>query len=83
MTTLHIDTLLALNAAGDQGLPVDTILADLRRGRHRQLALPEAERMLRDLADRTFATAYDTELGARRWRITARGKSALHEEGLG
>lgn len=82
MSTLHIDTLVALNAAGDFGLPAETLLADLRRGRHRSLALPSLEKALRDLADRSLVTPFESELGAQRWRVTGRGKSALQEEGL-
>ncbi|MBI5693654.1 MAG: hypothetical protein HZC55_26555 [Verrucomicrobia bacterium] len=83
MTTLHIDSLVALGAAGDFGLPLDTLLADLRRGRHRSLAQPQCEKALRDLADRSLAAPYESELGVARWRITARGRSALAEEGVG
>jgi hypothetical protein len=83
MTNLHIDTLVALNGAADFGLPVDNLLADLRRGRHRGLSLPQLEKALRDLADKSFATPFDSELSGQRWRVTGRGKSALAEEGIG
>lgn len=82
MSTLHLDSLLALNGAGEFGLPLDNLAADLRRGRHRGATLPQVEKALRDLADRSFATPFDTELGGQRWRITGRGKSALAEEGV-
>lgn len=82
MTTLRIDILLALHAATHFGLPSDYLLADLRRGRHRELIRPQLESALRDLADQALVTVFETELSARRWRITARGTSALTEEGL-
>lgn len=81
MTNLHIDALVALNGAGEFGLPLENLLGDLRRGRHRNLSKPECERALRDLADKAFATPFDSGLGER-WRVTGRGKSALQEEGI-
>jgi len=83
MTTLHIDTIVALNGAGEFGLPLDNLLADLRRGRHRKLTQPQCEQALRDLADKSFATPFESGLSGTRWRITALGKSALTEEGIG
>lgn len=82
MNTLHIDALVALNGAGEFGLPLANLLADLRRGRHRNLTQPQAEKALRDLADKSFVTPFDAELSGERWRITGRGKSALQEEGI-
>lgn len=82
MNPLHTDTLLALNGAGDYGLRVSNLLPDLRCGRHRSLTQPELERALRDLADKSFVTPFESGLGAQRWRITGRGASALQEEGL-
>lgn len=82
MTNLHIDTLVALNGAGDFGLPLENLLADLRRGRHRGATKPQLEQALRDLADKSFATPFDTEFSGQRWRITGRGMSALNEEGV-
>lgn len=82
MTKLHIDLMLALRGAGEFGGGVDELLTDLRQGRHRDLAKPELERALRDLADKSFATAFISALEKKRWRITSRGESALQEEGL-
>jgi hypothetical protein len=82
MNALHIDLLLALKAAAQYGLPLDALLADLRRGRHRGLTQPQLETALRDLADQSLATPFDSPLSGRRWRITALGTSALQEEGL-
>lgn len=82
MTNLHTDTLVALNGAGEHGLPLETLLGDLRRGRHRNLTQPQAAQALRDLADKSFATPFDTGFGSQRWRVTGRGQSALAEEGL-
>ena len=82
LTELHVDALLVLHQAAELGLPVETLLADLRRARHRHLALPKLESALRDLADRSYATAFESGLGAKRWRITALGISMLIEEGL-
>lgn len=82
MTKLHTDLLIALRAAGQFGLGVNELLTDLRQGRHRALTLPELEKALRDLADRAFAIAFTSPLGATRWSATAVGGRALQEEGL-
>ncbi|PTX95758.1 hypothetical protein [Opitutus sp. ER46] len=82
MTTLLIDILLALKGADKFGLPLDNLLVDLRRGRHRSLSVPQLESALRDLADRSFTTPVEATLSGTRWRITALGLSALQEEGL-
>jgi hypothetical protein len=82
MTPLHVDILLALNGAGAFGLPLANLLADLRRGRHRNLGVPQLECALRDLVDKSFVTPEESALGAERWRIMGHGKSALVEEGL-
>jgi hypothetical protein len=82
MSKLHVDLLLALRGAAKFGVGVDELLTDLRRGRHRELALPDLEQALRDLADKSFATTFNSALGSKRWRITALGMSALQEESL-
>ena len=82
MTTLNLDLLLLLRGAGRFGIELSVALPDLRRGRHRELTLPELERAMRDLADARFATQFTSALGASRWRITALGESALQEEGV-
>lgn len=82
MSKLHIDTLLLLAAAAQYGLDLDTLLADLRQQRHRALTLPELEKAVRDLADRSFASHFTSALGSERWRITGLGTDALKEEGL-
>lgn len=81
MTPLHIDTLVALRAAAQLGLPVDLLLTDLRRGRHPQLSADKLERTLRDLADARLAALETAAIGTR-WRLTAHGASALEEGGL-
>lgn len=82
MNALHIDALVALNSSGEFGLPLENVLGDLRRGRHRALSQPQLEKALRDLADKSFATPFESAMGGTRWRITGRGNSALVEEGL-
>lgn len=82
MTNLHADLLLALNGAGKFGLKLETLLADLRRGRHRGLTLPQLETAARDLADRSLVAPFESALEEKRWRITQLGASALSEEGL-
>jgi len=82
MSQLHTDLLLALRAAGQFGAAAEDLRTDMRRGRHRELAVPELEKALRDLADESHATRFTTALGTKRWRITALGASALQEEGL-
>ena len=82
LSTLHIDTPLALNGAGEFGLPAAKLLTDLRLGRHRNLAQPQLEKALRDLADKSFATPFEDGFGGERWRITGRGASAVQEAGL-
>lgn len=82
MNTLQQDTLVALHAAGDHGLPVSILLADLRRGRHPKVTQPQLEGALRTLADKTFTTPFTGALDDERWRITGRGTSALEEARL-
>jgi hypothetical protein len=59
------------------------LLPELRTGAHRSLTEPQLEKVLRDLADKSFVVAFESPLSGARWRITALGKSALAEEGLG
>ncbi len=82
MNKLQIDLLRAMRPAGDFGLGVDDLLADMRQGRHRELALPELEKALRDLADLSFAMAFISALKKKKWSITAIGARALQEAGL-
>lgn len=82
MDQLLTDLLLALRAAGQYGAAPEQLLTDMRRGRHRALALPELEKALRDLADQSFAKTITTALKTKRWAITALGTSALEEESL-
>lgn len=82
MSTLHADILLALHAAGKFGLTLEVLLPDLRRGRHRALVVPQLETALRDLADRSLVSAFQSALESKRWRLTGFGENALHEEGL-
>jgi hypothetical protein len=82
MTTLQFDALIALRGAGKYGVDLETILADMRKKRHRNLAIPELERAIRDIDDMRFATQYTSATGSTRWRITALGESALQEEGV-
>jgi len=81
MSSLHVDLLLALNAAKPHGLPAGALLADMRQLRHRGVTLPQIETALRDLADKSFTAPLEGALTGR-WRITALGASALSEEGL-
>jgi len=83
MNKLHRDTTLGLVAARENGLPLAQLLTDLRAGAYRSLTEPQLEIALRDLADVSYVVAFDAPFGGRRWRITALGKSALAEEGLG
>ena len=82
MSTLHLDVLILLRAAGKYGVELETILPDLRKKRHRGLALPQLETAIRDLADQSFATQFTAATGSTRWRITALGESALQEDGI-
>ncbi|MBA4136755.1 MAG: hypothetical protein C0518_05510 [Opitutus sp.] len=82
MNALHVDLLLALRPAADFGLAAADLLTDMRRGRHSALTLPEIERALRELADRSFVFFFTSPLGSKRWRIGALGVSALQEEKL-
>ena len=82
MDLLQIDLLLALRPAGQFGITAESLLGDMRRGRHRELTLPQLEIALRGLADLRHATPFTTALRQPRWRITAHGTSALVEEGL-
>jgi hypothetical protein len=82
MNELQIDLLRALNAAGKFGICLDDLLADMRRGRHRDLSRPELETALRSLADESNAKTFTDSLRQKRWGITAVGASALQEAGL-
>lgn len=82
MNQIHIDLLLDLRAHGQYGAKPADLLTDMRGGRHRELTQPDLDKALRDLADRSLATPYETVLKAKRWRITALGESALKEDGL-
>lgn len=82
MNNLQLDLLIDLSLAGQYGLNPETLLADLRRGRHRELTLPGLEAAARDLADRRLVASFDSALRDRRWRITALGTAALQEEGI-
>lgn len=81
MTPLHIDLLLALHSAKPYGLPLDALLGDMRKLRHRDAALPQVETALRDLADKSLVTLTESGISTR-WRCTALGSSTLQEEGL-
>lgn len=82
MNKLHTDMLVLLRAAAGYGLALDNLLQDLRQTRHRALTQPETERAVRELADRSYVTSFNSPLSGKRWRITALGESALQEEGL-
>lgn len=82
MNKLHIDTLLLLRSASQYGQTLAVLLDDLRERRHRQLAVPELERAVRELADRSLVSTFESPLSGTRWRITALGTDTLKEEGL-
>lgn len=82
MTRLHLDILLELRQLTQYGLSADTLLAYLRRNSHRELAVPDLLKALRDLADKSLVTTYESALGGERWKITGLGSSALKEEGV-
>lgn len=82
MNNLHADILLALHGAGKFGLKLDNLIADLRRGRHRGLTVPQLESAARELADRSLVAPFESALGEQRWRITQLGTSSLQEEAL-
>ena len=83
MSPLHLNILILLVAPRDYGERLGELLTKLRVSGHRGLTVPELEKTLRDLADKSFVTPFDSPLSGTRWRITALGKSALAEEGLG
>ena len=82
MEAIHIDLLLALRGAGEFGIGLDHLLTDMRRGRHRDLTRPQAERALRDLADECRANPFTDSLKQKKWAITATGRRALEEASL-
>lgn len=82
MSPLHVHLLLALRAATRFGCSAEDLLTDMRRGAHRDLSLPALEAALRDLADKSFASKFNTALDAERWKVTGLGRDALAEEGL-
>lgn len=82
MKHLRIHVLQALRGAGKYGLGVEQILTAMRLGSHRDLATPDLDRVLRDLADDSLVTTFNSVLEEKRWRITALGESALQEAGV-
>lgn len=74
--------LLALELSGELGMPENRLLADARAEGFVGLTAPQLELQLRAMADGRHVTPYDPQLGAKRWRITALGHSALVEAGL-
>lgn len=82
MSQLHIDILRALNGAGEYGIAIDDLLADMRRGRHRHLTRPEVERALREIGDEAWAVSFHSATKIKKWQITSIGTNALAEDGL-
>lgn len=78
---LHLDLLLALRSASPYGLPLDTLLTDLRAARHRDLDDTALKAALRALADRSLVALLPSIIKPR-WRITGVGLATLAEEGL-
>jgi hypothetical protein len=81
MDSLHARLLVELRNLGKYGEEPTHLLTALRPS-FRLLAMPGLERALRDLADKSFITAFAGAIGGTRWRITALGESALQEAGL-
>lgn len=81
MSPLHFNILVDLRTAGQYGQTVERQLPMLRVSGHRGLTLPELEKALRDLADKSYVTPFTSALGNKCWRITSLGASALQEEG--
>lgn len=81
MNPLHFNILVDLRTAGQYGQTVERQLPMLRVSGHRSLTVPKLEQALRDLADKSFVTPFESALGNKCWRITALGVSALSEEG--
>lgn len=82
MNQLAIDILIELRNRTTYGDTEARLLSMLRVGGHRNLSAPELERALRELADQTIVTPFDVPLIGKKWRITARGESAMKEAGL-
>lgn len=82
MSKLNVHLLIALRAAGRFGAAEDDLLVDMRRGSHRELSAPDLVQALRDLADQSYVSAFNSALETKRWKITRLGTDALKEEGL-
>ena len=82
MNPLHVDLLIALRAAGEYGVALEQLLADLRLGRHRELVAPDLQAALRDLGDTRFVSMFTSPLGQKRWRLTSLGGDKMKEAGL-
>jgi len=80
--SLAVFLMVGLRAAGDAGRGEDRLLLDARREGFADLAAPDLQLQLRGLADKSWLAPYNSPLGGKRWRITARGESALAEQGL-
>jgi hypothetical protein len=78
---LHVALLQVARAAGDLGRTETLLVNDVRMaGFALDLAALQVE--LRALADKGWLSSMAPELGAKRWRLTARGRSQLEEAGL-
>lgn len=82
MNQLTLNLLIELRQRAQYGDTGKNLLVLLRVGGHRGLTTPELEQALRDLADKSWVTPFDSPISGPRWRITALGESALKEEGL-
>lgn len=82
MNQLALSLLIELRQRAQYGDTAVNLLVLLRVGGHRGLTAPEMDKALRDAADKSWVTPFESPISGKRWRITALGESALKEEGL-
>lgn len=79
---LKIFLLGALHSAGGTGMTEALLLQQVRLHGFAETTEPQLAAGLRSLADESLAISFAPIVGPKRWRVTARGTSALQEAGL-
>lgn len=74
--------LISLRHSGERGASEDILLAHARTNGYPNATMPDLQRALRDLADRSQVNAFEQAIVGKRWRITALAIDQLREAGL-
>lgn len=83
-TTGQLSTfiLVALLGSGALGMELSLLHQESRRRVNPAITLPDLQREVRQLADKSLVVEFAPVTGSSRWRITALGVSAAQELGL-